>query len=110
LKSTTKEICWDDKPLEPIGRPGCLTAARILIFAPIVAVLLALGAGRLNLAGSMLFGSPICGAAAGVLLSVHVNAANGTSKWWGIVFALVGALVCPILTFGGCVFLGRLAG
>jgi len=56
----------------------------------------------LMIGAGIVFARPIFGAWAGLHLGFALHYSRGLSKFVGVLFAVIGAIVCPMLTIFGC--------
>ena len=71
----------------------------LLFLPPLVAAIV----GRpLTIGTVIVFASPIFGVWAGLHLGFALHYSRGRSKFGGVLYAVIGVFVCPMLTFFGC--------
>ena len=80
----------------------CWIASIVLFFAPPVGGGLSLMLGATNFSVISFYASPVFGVLSGVHFGTYLYYKNGAGLAASFVLGLIGAIVCPVMTFAGC--------
>jgi len=83
-------------------------ASILLFFAPPVVAGISLMLRLHNASLIAFFASPVLGAVGGAFFGAYLHHQNGTGLSARFILGLIGAIVCPVLTFAGCALAGNI--